>query len=477
MTKLVTFLGRKAAPAAGKPAPAPQPVNAAPDKNDIELDQDLFFPAASQLGQENETVRTLLIDAEHKIGELERIKNSIGKLLDPVSKTLRDYEQTKTEKLSLQNVLNSTRIAHNKLRDDLGAAEKKARTLEAECARLRDVVTMAQQSVAFHEKTKAEHLAELAARRSHIAELQRHVQEQGADLQQTREENRRNLERVAAAGRRAVQLEGEAQAAQQKAMQSAQEGVAMQAALDKAHAELAQTARRLTESDKTLNATQARFEIMEASLTEAQAERARLSAALDEANHKYLDAMNTQNSRFESLQARSTLTESLLQEARQTLMARADEIRSFERHLIESATARHNTNEKLAEMTAALAECEAQIRDLEEAQAAVNEHNQMLSHATAAHDSTYGNAEQKIKKQAELIQLLEQQMHAMRSATEMQLQQLEAQLQREQLERTMAEGALESGRRDIARLLREIGSLHHRPNLAGATEPAAARAA
>ena len=51
----------------------------------------------------------------------------------------------------------------------------------------------------------------------------------------------------------------------------------------------------------------------------------------------------------------------------------------------------------------------------------------------------------------------------------MQLDQLNA--QREQLERSMAEGALESGRKDIARLLREISAMHHRPDLAD-DEPA-----
>src|SRR2546423_1770412 len=52
-------------------------------------------------------------------------------------------------------------------------------------------------------------------RRSQIAELQRHVQARGADLQQSRDENRRHVERVAATDRRLVQLEGEARSAQQ----------------------------------------------------------------------------------------------------------------------------------------------------------------------------------------------------------------------------------------------------------------------
>ena len=483
MTKLVTFLGRRTAtastiekpapsPVIDKPAPAPQHLTAtaAAEKSDIELDQDLFFPAATQLGHENETVRNLLIDAEHKIGELELIKNSIGKLVDPVSKTLRAFEETKSEKLSLQNVLNTTRIAHNKLRDDLTNAEKKTRSLEAESLRLRDILASAQQTVAAHEKTKADHLAELAARRSHIAELQRHVQAQGADLQQTRDENRRHVDRVAAADRKMVQLEGEARSAQQKAMQSLQECAAVQAALDKAHSELSLTARRLTESEKTLAATQMRLKAVEANLAETQADRQRLSAALDEANHKHLDSMNMQNSRFQALQSRAHLTENMLEEARQALTARADEIRSFERRVIEASTLHDNHGEKIAQLATALDEREAQIREFEQSHAMLHDHNQMLRHAVAARDGTQDTTQQKIQEQADMIELLEKQLQAARSANEMQLDQLSAQLQREQLERSMAEGALESGRKDIARLLREISSMQHRPDLAGDTE-------
>lgn len=458
MTKLVTFLGRKPVSATEKPS------TSQPEKSEIELDHELFFPIATQLGQENEAVRNLLIDAEHKIGELETIKRSIGNLVDPVSKTLRAFEEAKSEKLSLQGVLNNTRIAHNKLRDDLGVAEKKAATFESENVRLREIVSVAQQSVAALERTKTEHIAELTARRTHIAELQRHVQQQGADLQTTREENSRLGERIATADKRTVQLEGETHAAQQKAMQSAKERAAVQASLDKALNEFAQTARQLTETEKTLASTQARLKVAETSLAETQAERTRLSAALDEAKHKHVDEMNLQMSRFQALQARTGLTESLLEEARQTLIARADEIRSFERRVIESSSAHGDTNEKLGRIAADLAEREMRIKDLEHAHAAASQHNQMLGNAVAARESAYARSQQQAKEQADLVALLEEQLKAQGIANEMQIEQLNAQLQRERLERTMAEGALESGRKDIARLLREIGALQYRPN-------------
>ena len=485
MTKLVTFLGRKPVSVAGKSvdaaqpsAPqlvsAPKPAPATPEKNDLELDHELFFPIATQLGQENETVRNLLMDAEHKIGELEIIKRSIGKLVDPVSKTLRAYEEAKSEKLSLQGVLNNTRVAYNKLRDDLGAALKKATTFEAETVRLGDLVAVAQQSVAALERNKAEQLAELAARRTHIAELQRHSQQQGSDLQLAQDENRRLAERIATADKRAVQLEGQTQAAQQKAMQAEQERAAMLTSLQKSQADVAQTARRLNETERTLAAAQTRLKAVEAGLVDAQNERTRLAGALDEANHKHADVTNQQNSRFEALQARSRLTDGLLEEARQTLMARADEIRTYERRVAETSTAHDNVAEKHNDVLSMLAERDMQIKDFEMTHAALNEQTRMLTHAVATRESAYNNAQEKIQDQSDLVQLLEHQLYAAQESANLQIEQLNAQLQREQLERSMAEGALEAGRKDIARLLREIGSLQYRPVAASAGETVAA---
>ena len=87
----------------------------------------------------------------------------------------------------------------------------------------------------------------------------------------------------------------------------------------------------------------------------------------------------------------------------------------------------------------------------------------MLANGVSTRESAFNQAQEKIRAQAELVTLLEGQLKAARHATDMQIQQLAAQLQREQLERSMAEGALESGRKDIARLMREVAALQYRP--------------
>ena len=200
---------------------------------EIELDNELFFPIATQLGQENEAIRNLLMDAEHKIGELESIKVSIAKLVDPVCNTLRGYEETQSEKLILQRALNSTREVCNKLRDDLSATEKKATKFKIECTRLTEIAALAKQTIAGLERTKAEQLAELGVHRAHIAELQGVTQQQASDLRLTRDENVRLSERVVGTDQRIVQLEGEARAAQQETRQIKEERAAVQASLEK----------------------------------------------------------------------------------------------------------------------------------------------------------------------------------------------------------------------------------------------------
>ena len=102
-----------------------------------------------------------------------------------------------------------------------------------------------------------------------------------------------------------VQLEGQAQAALQKAMQANKERVAVQAALDKALDDLRRPRAGSPRPTRRWPRPKTASRWWRPSLAETQAERTRLSTALDEANHKHLDETNVQNARFEALQARA----------------------------------------------------------------------------------------------------------------------------------------------------------------------------
>ena len=115
MSKFGGFFARKVGQDEQPAEPAPG--NLAATENPLELDEELFSALGVQLGGENESLRNLLLDANAKINELDSIKDAVGKLVDPVSKALRAFEAEKSEKISLQTILNNTRTAYGKLRN------------------------------------------------------------------------------------------------------------------------------------------------------------------------------------------------------------------------------------------------------------------------------------------------------------------------------------------------------------------------
>ena len=199
-------------------------------------------------------------------------------------------------------------------------------------------------------------------------------------------------------------------------------------------------------------------------------ERIRLASALDEANETHRKTSISQSAQLEALQARSLLSDKLLEESRQTLAARADEIAAFDRRLAEATITRDAIETKFGQVEIALSNCDAQLQELNELRASLAERNAELARAVTTRESAYNRAQEKLQSQDELIQMLEDHIKAARQTAELQMDELKAQLQREQLERTMAEGALEAGRKDIARLLREISAMRYRPDAAPETE-------
>jgi chromosome segregation ATPase len=78
-------------------------------------------------------------------------------------------------------------------------------------------------------------------------------------------------------------------------------------------------------------------------------------------------------------------------------------------------------------------------------------------------ENAYNRAQEHIQSLEERIQLLDSEAKAIRQTNETEIEMLNAKLQREQIARTMAEGAVEAGRKDIARLLQEVATAQYSP--------------
>jgi len=350
MNKFGGFFARRAG-LYDKPAD-PTPNATPPTDNPLELDEELFTALGAQLGGENESLRNLLLDANAKIGELDGIKNAVGKLVDPVSKALRAFEAEKSEKISLQTVLNNTRTAYGKLRNEVAELEKKANLSEKECLALRQELTTTQNLLRTLEATKAEIAIDIAARRAQIVDLEARLAQETGEGKALREENRRLDERFSAADKRVMALESELNGARQRLLMLEDEKRAQQISLDKISAESARLSRKLAETEANLTATQGRLRHVDGTVAELNTERARLVSALDEANERHEHELTTQRMRFDALQARASASEKLLGEAREHLLARADEIRTYDRRAGELALERDALQARVADLEA-----------------------------------------------------------------------------------------------------------------------------
>jgi chromosome segregation ATPase len=327
MKKLGSFFGRKpSVPAVGDKsvvadiiavpeilATPRQPQK--PQNVVVALDDKLFLPIARQLGEDNESIRNLLIDAEHKINELDAIKRAIGKLVEPVSKTLRALEEAKSE---------------------LSTSEKKVTLLESECTRRGEALTVTQQKLTALESTEAEQTTELSARRAQIADLQGRVLQQGEEIQVAHDEIRRLSERMALSDKKTLQLESECEATRQKLMVSENDRTTAQKSLNKAFAEMSHMSERLLDTDKVLATTQIRMHNAEQKLVETQTDHRRLATELDDAKQKHQSEIVSLNRNYATLQTRATMTNKLLEDTRKNMLERAEEIQSFDRRLGES---------------------------------------------------------------------------------------------------------------------------------------------
>jgi crescentin len=463
------FLPRKASPAE---TPS-EPISAS--ENPIEPDEKSFSALGAQFGGENESLRNMLLDAINKINELDTIKAAVRKLVDPVSKALRDFEAEKAEKVGLQTVLSNTRTAYDKLRNEVGNLEKKLVVSERDCKALRQDLATAQTQLRTLEAARAEITIDVTARRAQVADLEARLAQQTGEANALREENRRLDERLVAANKRVIALESDLNAARQRLTLADDEKRAQQTLLGNASAESARLTRKLAETEASFNAVQGRLRQVEANFTDATSERARLATALEETNERHVREQSIQSTRFDVLQARATALEKVVAEARELLLSRAEQIRAHDRRNGELITERNELQARLSDVQAELLTRESELKEVEQARAIYLERNAALTRAFTGKEAALAQAEEVSASFNERVAAIETAHAAETRAAEQKIEELDAALRREKLERAVVQGALEAARKNLSRAMRSVMALQR--DQAAQPEPARPRAA
>jgi crescentin len=230
--------------------------------------------------------------------------------------------------------------------------------------------------------------------------------------------------------------------------------------------------RKLTEMDASFNAVQGRLRHAEATLNEASIERARLVTTIDEINERHERERSGQKMRFDSLQARAATLEKVVADARELLLARAEQIREYDRRMADITTERNSLQERVSSLQASLIESQSQFKEADMTRSAYMERNETLARAFTAKDAALKQAEEANVALIDRVRALEEARASEKQTSEQKIEELDASLRREKMARAVAEGALEAARRDYSKAMREVMTLQRNP-----ADPAPRRAA
>ncbi len=455
MRTISDFLARKGV--ASTSAAYAVPAAAKSGARDVEeASETTFADIGARVGENNETLRNLLIDTDRRIGALDDLKAAFRGLVEPIGSALHALEQEKTENVGLRNTLAELRTTHDGLRGDYGVLEKRAAELENAGEELRRELTLVQQTARALEADKAELSSEIVAARSEIANLESQLAQEAANGRALSEANQILVDHANSADKRIVELQSDSAQAREKLLLLENDKRSLQTALDQTLAENSRLSRRLTESENALTAARARLEQLDISLAAAENERATLATARDEANERHQSEAYALNLRLEALRSRAATAEQLLAEVRQTLVARTEDIRVLERKVVEATIVRTNTEKIVERLTAARDTLDGKTRELEQGRASLMDRSSNLAETLKARETSLAHAEQKIKALTDRIAEMEADASAYRGKAERRIDELSASLQRERVELAVAQGALETTRRDYTRLQRDI---------------------
>jgi crescentin len=114
---------------------------------------------------------------------------------------------------------------------------------------------------------------------------------------------------------------------------------------------------------------------------------------------------------------------------------------------------------RLCELEAERIQRESEFTEVEQARTTFMERSAALARAFTMKEAALGRAEDANASLNERIAALEATLANEKQSAENTIHELNAAVQREKLERAVVEGALESGRKDSARLMRELMTL------------------
>jgi crescentin len=451
LVRTVSDLGWTAAPKLAPDAPEPdaqQPSAERPAKR-VPV---TFAEIGARIGADNEVLRNLLIDTGHQLSAIDELKASFNKLAEPLANVLTTLEQERAEHARSKGELAALRATHDTLRTDFQKLDAKSSEMKGDNERLNRSLATAVQKTRELEDTRSELRGALTTARDAITTLTKQLGDETTKVRALSDEKVLLVERAESSDKKMSELEGHLAQARERISLLESDKNTLQAALDKTLAESSRMSRQLNETESALAQARSRIQQLETGLAATEAERDKLGAACDEANERRQSEVYALELKLDAMRSRSETAEQMAASARQSLIGRSEALRAAEARLFEANAARNEAMTKAEHLSTTGEERRQQIERLEHDVAELTDRCRALIDAQTANESALADARDHVASLTSHLDQVQFEAAAYRAKADEELVQINAALEQERCERAVAEAALESTRKDYARL-------------------------
>src|SRR5436309_7079187 len=144
MRTITHFLARKGVASTSAAFAVPTPVTPGSPTAE-EPSEPTLADIGARVGEENETLRNLLIDTDRRLGALDDVKDAFRNLVEPIGSALQALEHENSDNVGLRNALAELRSSHETLRTEYQALEKRSAESESDNQSLRRELALVQQ--------------------------------------------------------------------------------------------------------------------------------------------------------------------------------------------------------------------------------------------------------------------------------------------------------------------------------------------
>jgi len=420
----------------------------------------------AKIGEENEALRNLLVDAGMKVRQFDEYKTFFGKLIEPATQALRTLEHEKTNNIDLRRKLEQTNARCDELRARAHELETRHAILVGENEKLRQELDLSRIEARDAERSRAEFATENITKRNAVANLERLLALEASRVNTFSDDNQRLRDETVAAETKASRLAAEASAANDKINFLEGEALSLQKSLDQVSEQATHAARRFTDSETSLTGAKKRILVLEASNNELAQERDRLRTTLESNSARHGNEQERVQMQVDAVRARAAAAEKLLTEARQLLAQRGEEMRTLDQKVGEADYVREKAAKKIAELEAAVEKQRSELAEIKAGRDKIIEKSAIVVNALKLRETQLQRTDDTIKGANEKSTRLEAELRENSEAFQRRIQEVVSLLERERLDHDVTEGALESTRRerdqlqsDLLRLQMELNRL------------------